>query len=193
MSAIVTTSTNERLRRAESSFTSWELDHLRCEARAHRTTISKYIRAALLHIWGEGPALHPLLALNPPPDATPSRRDKLVRGPLVTLIPAERTRLAEEAKACGMTQAKYMRQAVTSMWHHAPKPKRQSGRDIRDLTHALALMSFQVKKLGTNVNQLAHQANAGMVPITDAELRYVLNQHQLLMSAITAAVERVTA
>jgi len=164
---------------------------VRFEAKAHRVSTSKYIRAALLFAWGEGPALKPRLPITPPTPDTPARRDKLVRGPKLSLTDAEHTRLADEAKACGMTQAKYMRQAVTAMWNQTPKPKRKPGRDVQELTHALSLMAFQVKKLGTNVNQLAHQANAGMVPITEPEIRYVLNQHQLLMSAIIAAVEKV--
>ncbi len=91
------------------------------------------------------------------------------------------------------TQAKYMRQAVTAMWHHTPKPKRKPGREQRDLVHQLSHLSFQLKKFGTNVNQLAHQANAGMVPISRPEVEYVLNHHQILLSRIIAAVEKLAA
>ena len=43
-------------------------------------------------------------------------------------------------------------------------------------------LAMQIKKLGTNLNQLAKQANTGMVPISREEILYILNQHQLLMS-----------
>jgi hypothetical protein len=193
MSAILKTSTSNALRRPRPSFTSWELDQLRFEAKAHRISASKYVRAALLFAWGQGPALSVALTIQPPEPEDPPRREKLVRGPKLSLTDAEHARLAEEAKACGMTQAKYMRQAVTAMWHHTPKPKRKPGREQRDLVHQLSHLSFQLKKFGTNVNQLAHQANAGMVPISRPEVEYVLNHHQILLSRIIAAVEKLAA
>jgi hypothetical protein len=52
---------------------------------------------------------------------------------------------------------------------------------------------MQIKKLGTNINQLARQANAGMVPISRAEVIYMLNQHQVVMSKAIAALERALA
>lgn len=55
----------------------------------------------------------------------------------------------------------------------------------------LHTLAMQVKKLGTNVNQLAKQANQAMVPITRAEVLYMLNQHQLLMSKAIATVEKM--
>ena len=51
-------------------------------------------------------------------------------------------------------------------------------------------LAMQIKKLGTNVNQLAKQANQGMVPIERREITYMLNQHQLVMSNAIAAIEK---
>lgn len=92
-----------------------------------------------------------------------------------------------------MTEASYIHQAVLACWGKEPKPRPQKNADKYKLAATLQHVAFQVKKLGVNVNQLAKQANNGMVPVTRAEVHYLLNQHQMLMSRAIAAIERVLA
>lgn len=103
----------------------------------------------------------------------------------------EEARVKASAKGAGMTQAKFMRQAVLAATGDAEKPKLRKGIHSQELLHALNVIALQIKKHGTNINQLAHQANAGMVPITRKEVEYVLNFNQVLMSKAIAAVERL--
>lgn len=121
------------------------------------------------------------------PTRRPRKRDKL------TLPPDLKLRVAAEAEAQGMAKATFMVQAIeTAVGVARPTPRRK--RKITDdkLIHALHAVAIQIKKLGTNVNQLAKQANQGMVPITPAEAQYMKNQHQLLLSAATAFFEKVS-
>ena len=102
--------------------------------------------------------------------------------------------LTADAKACGMTQAKFIRALVLSgRGDTTHKPKRKRNRDADKLADEIHLLAMQVKKLGTNVNQMAKQANAGMVAIGRAEVQYLLNQHQQLMSLAIAYLERANA
>jgi Bacterial mobilisation protein (MobC) len=105
--------------------------------------------------------------------------------------------LTEQADATGQTIAGYLRSTVLmSLEDAVAKPawptKARHHAAMLNLAemHALAM---QVKKLGTNVNQLAKQANQGMVPITRAEVVYMLNQHQLVLSNAIAALEKALA
>jgi hypothetical protein len=105
----------------------------------------------------------------------------------------EAARLKAKAQEAGMTDAKYMRQAVLAAMGEAEKPKQKKGAAIHLMIHLLSVLIIQMKKLGTNINQLAHQANAGMVPVSRAETQYMLNAHQILLSKATAAVESLLA
>ena len=68
------------------------------------------------------------------------------------------------------------------------KAKRQSGTMLQLVEiHQLAM---QVKKLGTNINQLAHQANVGLVPLRRDEVTAMLAAHEQLMLRAIAYVER---
>jgi hypothetical protein len=75
------------------------------------------------------------------------------------------SRLAELADIAGVSQSEFMRSLLDSATGggvKAPKPRRESGTMLQLVEiHELAM---QVRKLGTNVNQLARQANAGLVP-----------------------------
>ena len=109
----------------------------------------------------------------------------------VQLTAAQAARLAELADNAGMSQSEYMRSLLDSAASGAngvPKPKRQSGTMLQLVEiHELAM---QVKKLGTNINQLAHQANSGMVPLTRGEVENMLALHEQLMLRAIAVVEK---
>ena len=108
----------------------------------------------------------------------------------VQLTAAQAARLAELANAASMSQSEYMRSLLDSAAGVAtpPKAKRQSGAMLQLVEiHELAM---QVKKLGTNINQLARQANAQMVPLTRREVEHMLAQHEQLLLRAIALVER---
>ena len=55
------------------------------------------------------------------------------------------------------------------------------------------MIAFQLKKVGTNLNQLAKQANSGLAPITRNEVVYFMNTHQRILTLSVAALEKVLA
>lgn len=121
----------------------------------------------------------------------PKRMDRRVKA---AFTHAEALDLAETAKACGLTQAKYMRALVLAAAGDKTKaPKRKRAVHAGKLSDDIHLLGIQVKKLGTNINQLAKQANTGLVPLTRAEVQYMLNRHQLITSAALAYLERALA
>lgn len=126
----------------------------------------------------------------PPAEATPSTAT--VRKKLF-LSAEENTLLAREAKAAGLLQQDYVRLAVIAALTQAPPPKRKANASRNDLAHEIGLVAFQLKKTGTNLNQLAKQANTGLVPITRSEMIYLMNYHQRLLTACSAALEKVLA
>ncbi|MBS0232105.1 MAG: plasmid mobilization relaxosome protein MobC [Proteobacteria bacterium] len=115
------------------------------------------------------------------------------RRPKVAFSDDELARVKDAAKASRRTLSRFMRESVLAATGEGVKPKMMKGRNSQDLLHALHVLAVQVRKHGTNVNQLAHQANAGMVPVTRREIEYVLNMEQVLLSKATAAVESLLA
>jgi Zn-dependent oligopeptidase len=96
----------------------------------------------------------------------------------VQLTAAQAARLAELADNAGMSQSEYMRSlldSATGSVSGVPKPTRQSGTMLQ---------------LVTNINQLAHQANRGMVPLTRGEVEQMLALHEQLMLRAIAVVEK---
>ena len=107
--------------------------------------------------------------------------------------PDLKLRVAAEAEARGMRKATFMRQAIEVAVGEAKAMPRRKRTIVDDkLIHQLHAVAVQLKKLGTNVNQLAKQANQGMVPITPAEAQYMKNQHQLVLSAAIAFIEKAS-
>jgi hypothetical protein len=105
----------------------------------------------------------------------------------VQLTAAQAEQLARLAADAGVSQSEYMRSLLDSA-NKVPKPRRQSGTMLQLVEiHELAM---QVKKLGTNVNQLARQANAGLVPLRREEIQQMLAQHEELMVRAIALVEK---
>jgi hypothetical protein len=180
-------------RRPRASFSDAELLRLAAEAKACRLSKSAYVVKALVAAWGEGARPERVLPIQPFPAIDPTAKVRRRAGPKLSMSDAERTKLGREAKACRKTQAKYIHAAVLACWGEAKVPKKRPSLSTDELVHALSLLSFQVKKLGNNVNQLAKQANTGLVPVARAEGQYMLNQQQMLLSQCSAAVEKIIA
>jgi hypothetical protein len=52
------------------------------------------------------------------------------------------------------------------------------------------MVGVHLRKVGVNINQLAKQANAGMVPISRQEAVNMMTELQLIMTLARAALER---
>jgi len=101
--------------------------------------------------------------------------------------------IRQAADMVGMTVSAYIRGIVLAHLEEipdAPKPSKARHHAAMLELAQLHELAMQIKKLGTNVNQLAKQANQGMVPIERREIAYMLNQHQLVMSSAVAAIEK---
>src|SRR5262249_45498709 len=105
------------------------------------------------------------------------------------------TRLADDAR---VSESEYMRRLLDAAGNGAAPgskalaPKKPPSAQQMQLleTHDLAM---QVRKLGANINQLARQANTGMVPIRRHEVDAMLALHEDLMRKAIAYVERALA
>lgn len=122
------------------------------------------------------------------------KRDPLDRLVKTRLTEDQAIALAELAKSCQMTRARYVRQLIEGALQGAvqhPKPRSRAFREREQLACAVNALGLQAKRLGNNVNQLARQANTGLVPVKRSEIVYTLNQLQVLTSAARTALERV--
>ena len=119
------------------------------------------------------------------------KTDPVDRRIRVQLTAAQAERLARLAAGAGVSQSEFMRSLLNSasgVSSKVPKTRRQSGTMLQLVEiHELAM---QVKKLGTNINQIARQANAGLVPLRREEIQAMLAQHEQLMLRAIAYVER---
>ncbi|ADP70665.1 mobilization protein [Rhodomicrobium vannielii ATCC 17100] len=118
----------------------------------------------------------------------PDPVDRRIR---VQLTDAQAEKLARLSDGAGVSQSEYMRSLLDGVGaatpKEPPKPKRASPAMLKLVEiHELAM---QVKKLGTNVNQLARQANTGMVPLTRREIEAMLAQHEALLKAAITVIE----
>lgn len=109
------------------------------------------------------------------------------------LTPAENVLLEKEAKAAKLLQRDYMRLAVVAALTQAPPPRRKAVMGKIELAHEISMIAFQLKKIGNNLNQMAKQANTGLVPITEREIYYFLSLHQRVLTMSSAALEKVLA
>lgn len=103
--------------------------------------------------------------------------------------------LVARAEAVRMSDARYLRHLVEKdLGVASPTEKlkrRTEARIAQDkLAHEVNVLGLHFRKIGTNINQLAKQANSGMVPISREEALYMMNQIQLGMSQALAVLER---
>lgn len=128
-----------------------------------------------------------------PAKGSSKRGERLCRRRQVAFSDAELLEVKDKAKAAGRTQAKFMRDAVLAALGEGapPKIKRTVPRD--QAVAELARVNWLLANLSKNVNQLARQANSGMVQVKRAEVLYLLNQHQMALSQTAAVMERLLA
>lgn len=104
----------------------------------------------------------------------------------------------DKAVAAGMTDARYLRQLIEAdagLASAMPAMKRRQMQRMQfdALAHEINQVGLHARKIGVNVNQLAKQANTGMVPLTRAEMVHMMTEMELLASRALAALERVLA
>lgn len=100
----------------------------------------------------------------------------------------------ERAKAAGLSDASYLRHliAVDAGAASAADLKRRNLKRVSldNLAHEVNQVGLHIRKVGVNVNQLAKQANSGMVPISRDEAVHMMSELQLAMSRAIAVMER---
>ena len=121
------------------------------------------------------------------------RKERLCRRRQVAFSDAELLRVKANSKAAGRTQAKFMRDAVLAAIGEAEMPKGKRTASNDQAVAELERVRWLLSNLSKNVNQLARQANSGMVQIRRAEVEYLLNQHQKTLSQAAAVMERFLA
>jgi hypothetical protein len=99
------------------------------------------------------------------------------------------------AAAAGMSDAHYLRhliEADAGINAATPLIRRRNlkRQQLDTLAHEVNMVGVQLRKVGVNLNQLAKQANAGMVPISRQEAVTVMTELQLIMTLARAALER---
>lgn len=87
--------------------------------------------------------------------------------------------------AHGTTEAQMVRTLVMAAvaGQKPPAPKPEKSRQIDELIAGLNGIHIQLRKIGTNLNQLARQANTGLVPVSRNEVLAVF--HSIRQAAAT--------
>lgn len=102
--------------------------------------------------------------------------------------------VADRASAAGMTTAAYVRQLIAfDIGRTATPPKPRSDANLMTLLAEVHILAMQIKRIGINVNQMARQANTGMVPLTVPELRVMQTQVADVMTRALALFDKVLA
>jgi hypothetical protein len=115
--------------------------------------------------------------------------DALSRRKKVQVSCALEAEIRKRAAAAGMSEARWMRTVLEAAVGINKPPPRRIIPTGDEMLAALNDCWRQLKKLGTNINQLARQANAGLVPLTRAEATYITNQTQLALARLQALIE----
>jgi hypothetical protein len=100
--------------------------------------------------------------------------------------------ISKRADACGLTVSEYLRSLAK--WHVKEKaveeaPKVRLARVGEAQMAKLMPLLTELTRNGNNLNQLAKQANTGMVPVTRTELRDVLGRLNGLLDDLQKIVE----
>ena len=110
----------------------------------------------------------------------------------VGLRASDYDRVSARAADAGMTVAAYVRHLVAMDLGQASAPaKPRTDRRTMELLAEVHMLAMQVKKIGTNVNQMARQANTGFVPLTVPEMRVMQAQVAAAMESAVALFDKV--
>jgi hypothetical protein len=95
--------------------------------------------------------------------------------------------------AHGTSEAQLIRSLVlaAAKGQKPPPPPPEKVRQLDDLIHVLNGLHLQLRKAGTNLNQVARQINTGLVPVSRNELLSVFHSVQQAAAAIQTAAHRL--
>ena len=120
------------------------------------------------------------------------KRDPSTERLKVGLTTALNEQLAERAGAAVLTASDYVRGLIEhDVGERADKPRPRKDHGTMLLLAEVHTLAIQIKKLGTNVNQMAHQVNAGMVPLTRPEVAVMTRQVAVAMELAQGLFEKV--
>lgn len=72
-----------------------------------------------------------------------------------------------------------------------PAPPPRAVQQMDELLHAINGLHLQLQRIGTNLNQLAHQANAGRVPVSREEILAVFQSVQRAGAEVQTAAHKL--
>lgn len=72
-----------------------------------------------------------------------------------------------------------------------PSPPPQKARQMDELIHLINGLHLQLRKIGGNLNQIAHQANTGLVPVSRDEILAVFHSVQRAGADVQTAAHRL--
>lgn len=97
--------------------------------------------------------------------------------------------------AHGSTEAQMVRTLVMSaiIGQKPPPPRPEKSRQTDELIAGINTLHVHLRKIGTNLNQIARQANTGLVPVSRNEVLAVFHTVQQAAAAVhTAALKVLT-
>lgn len=95
----------------------------------------------------------------------------------------------------GTTEAQMLRSLVMAAvaGQKPPAPRPEKARQVDELIAGINGLHIQLRKVGTNLNQIARQANTGLVPVSRNEILAVFHTVQQAAAAVqTAALKLLT-
>jgi len=99
--------------------------------------------------------------------------------------------LRTRAKDAGMTLSRYVNALIEANVGLSEPPRRPKNPVRDELLHTLNNVFAELCRIGRNVNQLARQANTGMVPLSRQELEDSLSVVQMTAVEIKDALEEL--
>jgi len=95
--------------------------------------------------------------------------------------------------AHGSTEAQMVRSLVMAAvaGQKPPAPRPEKSRQTDDIIASLNALHIHLRKIGTNLNQVARQANTGLVPISRNEILSVFHTVQQAAAAVQTAALKV--
>jgi trehalose-6-phosphate synthase len=101
--------------------------------------------------------------------------------------------IVRAAKACGMTESRFMRHVLMQAVGQVPNLPRPKKHRVDDkLLHNANQLLAHLSKIGVNVNQMAKQANSWMVPLKTEELQRAVFRVELAAQAGKAFFAKAT-
>lgn len=93
----------------------------------------------------------------------------------------------------GTTEAQMVRTLVMAAvaGQKPPAPRPEKSRQTDELIAGLNALHVHLRKIGTNLNQIARQANTGLVPVSHHEILAVFHSVQQAAAAVQTAALKV--